>query len=154
DRLEPNAARDLSRRRNLQSPNQLERRHDLAEMAVIAVVLVADYHDIRRFVDRLIPSRVGRSVGIEDDPDPFGLDQKSGVAVPGDGHGVCLLSPREEPNRLEALPPVVKLARYRGFREEIEHPGFHPRRLEVHDRTGGNAMRRALAWRFAAGLAA
>ena len=66
--------------------DRLERRDDLAEMAVIAVVLVADDDEVGGLGDRLVSPRVGRSIGVEDDPQALGLDQERRVAVPGDPH--------------------------------------------------------------------
>ena len=58
DRLEPDAADDLALGRQLERPDRLERRDDLAEMAVVAVVLVADDDQVGRLGDRLVSPRV------------------------------------------------------------------------------------------------
>ena len=84
--LEPQAAKLPPLGRNLKRPDDLERRHDLAEVTVIAVVLVTDNDHVGRLVDRLVTARVGRPVRVEDDPHASGLDQERRVAVPGDSH--------------------------------------------------------------------
>src|SRR5690242_15851487 len=53
---------------------------------MVAVVLVADDHDVSRLADRLVTPRVGRLVRVQDDPRPEGLDQEGRVTVPGDAH--------------------------------------------------------------------
>ena len=58
-------------------------------MAVIAVVLVADDDEVGGLGHGLVAPAVGRSIGIEDDPEPPSLDQERGVAVPGDSHGAA-----------------------------------------------------------------
>ena len=87
DRLEPDAAKDRALRRQLERADRLERRHDLAEMAVITVVFVADDDEVGGLGDRLVSARVRRSIRVEDDPQALGLDQERRVAVPGDPQG-------------------------------------------------------------------
>ena len=82
----------LATLRQFEGPDDLERRHDLSQVAVIAVVLVADDHQIRRFVDRQVAARVGRAIRVKDDPQTLGFDQERGVSVPGDAHRWVFLS--------------------------------------------------------------
>src|SRR5271155_4153501 len=90
DRLDVKAAHCLSPRRNLQRPDDLERGHNLAKMAVIAVVLMAENDQIRRLGNRLVTSRVGRAVRVEDDPQPLRLDQEGCMSIPRDAHRASL----------------------------------------------------------------
>ena len=89
DRLEANAANDLAFGRQLERRTTSNGRHDLAQVAVIAVVFMADDDQVGRLGDRLVAARVGRTVRVEDDPQALRLDQKRRVAVPGDPHGSC-----------------------------------------------------------------
>ena len=87
DRLEPEAAHLAPAGGKLQRPDDLERRDDLAEVAVVAVVLVADDHQVGRLVDRPVAPRIGRAVGVQDDPPPIRLDPERRMPVPVDDHG-------------------------------------------------------------------
>jgi hypothetical protein len=58
-RFEPDPPDDPAPFGELQAPDHLERRDDLPEVAVIAVVLVADGHDVRRLVDRRVTPESG-----------------------------------------------------------------------------------------------
>src|SRR5262249_23589806 len=74
-------------RRDLEGAKRLEWRHELAEMAVVSVILVADDDEVRGLVDRLISPAVGGSIGVQDDPGASCLDPEGRVTVPGDSHG-------------------------------------------------------------------
>ena len=87
DRLDPDAACHFASGRQLESSNHLEWRNDLSQMAVIAVVFMADNDHVGRLIDRQIASRVRRAIGIEDDPQALSFDQERGMAIPGDAHG-------------------------------------------------------------------
>ncbi len=69
DRPDLDAAKDGAVRGKLEGSDRLERRDDLAEVAVIAVVLVADDDDVGGLGHRLVTAAVGRSIRVEDDPD-------------------------------------------------------------------------------------
>ena len=56
------------------------------EVAMIPVVLMADDHQVRGLVDRLVSPAIGRAIGIENDPNALGLDQECRMAEPGDPH--------------------------------------------------------------------
>ena len=84
DRLELNAAEEHAFRGKFERSKGLERRDDLAEMAVVAVVLVADHDEVGRLGDGQVSARVGRSIRVDDDPQSLGLEEKRRVAKPGD----------------------------------------------------------------------
>ena len=94
DRLEPYATDHTAFGRQLDAPDSLEWRYDLAPMAVVSVVFVTDDHQVRRLRDRLIAAAVRRPIWVHNDPQAFGLDKKRSMSIPGDSHGVVSGDPR------------------------------------------------------------
>ena len=68
------------------APNNFKRRNDLAQVAVVSVILVTDDHQISRLVDRFVTTGIGRSIRIENNPNLLSFDQERRVPVPFDAH--------------------------------------------------------------------
>lgn len=86
NRLDVDSANGSTLGREFEGAHDFKRGDDLSKVAVIAVVLVADDHEIGGLGDRFVTSRIGRTIRVDDDPKAGGFNQKRGVAVPGDFH--------------------------------------------------------------------
>jgi hypothetical protein len=105
DRLDSNAPEDAATARQFQCTDHVKRRHDLPCVAMVAVVFVTDDNEVGRVCDRLVATRVGRSIRVEDDREAIGLNPKRRVAIPGDPHdGASLMPPGNLALRSSQVP--------------------------------------------------